>query len=290
MLKTKVKKQSQFLEFWRIFFQNKPATVGLVIVILLMLMVVFADQIVPEELAFEQHITKTGRFQTPSAEHIFGTDHLGRDLFARIVHGSRNSLTVGFIPTLVAMAGGMLLGACAAYFGKTTENIIMRICDVFACIPGTLLTLSFAAVLGAGMDNMMVAITITSIPGCTRLVRALILSIVEADYIEAAKMCGSSNLRIMIRHILPNAMGPLILSAVSSIAAMIMMGAGLSFLGMGVQPPNPEWGYMLSEARDFMYRAPHLFIIPGLFIMIAILAFNLTGDGLRDALDPKLRR
>lgn len=284
------KKQSQFREFWRIFFQNKPAVVGLVIVILLMLMVVFAEQIVPEKLAFEQHITKAARMQPPSKEHIFGTDHLGRDLFARVIHGGRYSLTVGFIPTIVAMLGGMLLGACAAYFGGAVENLIMRICDVFACIPGTLLTLSFAAVLGAGMDNMMVAITITAIPGCTRFVRSIILNIVEQDYMEAARMCGSSSFRIMTRHVLPNAMGPLIMSTVSSIAGMIMMGAGLSFLGMGVQPPNPEWGYMLSESRDYMYRAPHLFIIPGIFIMVSILAFNLTGDGLRDALDPKLRR
>lgn len=289
-MKSSVKKQSQFKEFWRIFFQSKPATVGLVLVILLLLMVIFAEQIVPYELAVEQHITVEERLQPPSAEHIFGTDHVGRDMFARIVHGGRVSLTVGFIPVIISLIGGMLLGACAAYFGKTVENIIMRFCDVFACIPGTLLTLSFAAVLGAGLDNMMVALTITAIPGATRMVRALILNIVESDYIEAAKMCGTSDFKIMIRHILPNAMGPLILSLVSSIASTVMMGAGLSFLGMGVQPPQPEWGYMLSESRQFMYRAPHMFIIPGIFIMLAILSLNLAGDGLRDALDPKLRR
>ena len=289
-MKSSVKKQSQFKEFWRIFFQSKPATVGLVLVILLLLMVIFAEQIVPYELAVEQHITVEERLQPPSAEHIFGTDQVGRDMFARIVHGGRVSLTVGFIPVIISLIGGMLLGACAAYFGKTVENIIMRFCDVFACIPGTLLTLSFAAVLGAGLDNMMVALTITAIPGATRMVRALILNIVESDYIEAAKMCGTSDFKIMIRHILPNAMGPLILSLVSSIASTVMMGAGLSFLGMGVQPPQPEWGYMLSESRQFMYRAPHMFIIPGIFIMLAILSLNLAGDGLRDALDPKLRR
>lgn len=289
-MKTPVKKQSQFKEFWRIFFQNKPATVGLVLVVLLLLMVIFAEQIVPYELAIEQHITVEDRLQPPSAEHPFGTDHVGRDMFARIIHGGRVSLTVGFIPVIISLIGGMLLGACAAYFGKAVENIIMRFCDVFACIPGTLLTLSFAAVLGAGLDNMMVALTITAIPGATRMVRALILNIVESDYIEAAKMCGTSDFQIMVRHILPNAMGPLILSLVSSIAGTVMMGAGLSFLGMGVQPPQPEWGYMLSESRQFMYRAPHMFIVPGIFIMLAILSLNLAGDGLRDALDPKLRR
>ena len=285
-----VKKQSQLREFWRVFSANKPAVIGLIIILFMFGVALFADQIVPYSEAIEQHMTAEERLIPPNSEHIFGTDSLGRDVFARIVHGGKISLTMGFIPTIVSMGVGMLLGACAAYFGGFIDNIIMRICDVFACIPGVLLSMTFAAVLGSGLRNMMIAITISGIPGCIRFVRALILNIVEADYIEAAKACGTGNFVIMIRHVLPNAVGPLVLNTVSSIAGMIMMGAGLSFLGLGIQPPQPEWGYMLSEAREFMLRAPYLFFIPGFAMLISILSLNLAGDGLRDALDPKLRR
>ncbi len=282
------KKQSQLREFWLAFRQNKPALVGLFVVILLFIIAFSADAIVPYEVAIKADIPR--KLTPPNSEHLLGTDHLGRDVLARLLHGASVSLTMGFIPTLVSLFFGMLFGALAAYFGGWVENLIMRLCDVFACIPGLLLSLTFVAVLGPGLTNMLIAITISSIPGRTRFVRAVILNIVELEYIEAGRACGTSSLKIIFKHVLPNAVGPLVLSAATSIAGMIMTGAGLSFLGLGIQPPNPEWGYMLAESRENMRRAPFLMMAPGIAILVSILSFNLVGDGLRDALDPKLRR
>lgn len=282
------KKQSQLREFWRAFSQNKPAVAGLVIVIALFIIAYSAEAIVPYEVAIKTDIPH--KLTPPGGEHLLGTDHLGRDVFARVLHGAKVSLTMGFIPTLISLSFGMLFGALAAYFGGWVDNLIMRLCDIFACIPGLLLSLTFVAVLGPGLTNMLIAITISSIPGRTRYVRAVILNIVELEYIEAGRACGTSSIKIIFKHVLPNAIGPLILNAASSIAGMIMTGAGLSFLGLGIQPPDPEWGFMLAESRESMRRAPYLMMAPGVAILISILAFNLVGDGLRDALDPKLRR
>ncbi len=282
------RKQSQLREFWRTFCQNKAAVVGLVIVVILFILAFSAELIVPFETAIKQDVRN--KLMGPSAEHIFGTDGLGRDLFARILHGAKVSLTMGFIPTLVSLFIGMLFGALAAYMGEWVDNLIMRLCDVFACIPGVLLSLSFVAILGPGLTNMLLAITISSIPGRIRYVRGVILNIVGLEYIEAGRACGTSSMGIIFRHVLPNAMGPLILNAASGIAGMIMTGAGLSFLGLGIQPPNPEWGYMLAENQKYLRTEPYLMVFPGLAILISVLSFNLVGDGLRDALDPKLRR
>lgn len=282
------KKQSQLKEAWHTFTCNKPACVGLVFVIILFIIAFSAEKIVPFQKAIEMSVAD--RLAPPSKEHIFGMDALGRDMFARVIHGAKVSLTMGFAPTIIAMLIGMFFGACAAYFGKWVDAVIMRICDIFACIPGLLMSLTFVAVLGPGLKNMLIAITISSIPGCTRYVRAMIMNIVEADYIEAAKCCGTSSMMIMYKHVLPNAVGPLVYCVASDIAGMIMTGAGLSFLGLGMQPPNPEWGYMLADAREYMRRAPFLLASPGFAILISILSFNLVGDGIRDAVDPKLRR
>jgi len=248
---------------------------------------IFANQICPEELVTTQDASI--RLQEPSAEHIFGTDAYGRDLFARVLYGSRISLTIGLFTAFFSLVIGGILGAAAAYYGGQIDNIIMRVMDIFSAIPGTLLALAIVAALGASMLNLLIAITISSIPGFVRLIRSTVLTVVESDYVEAARACGTRDGRTIMRHILPNAIGPIIVQTTSSISGMILQASGLSFIGMGVQPPTPEWGAMISEAREFMRTEPYLMIFPGVCIILAALAFNLIGDGLRDALDPRLR-
>ena len=282
------KKQNQFLETWKVFSQNKASVVGLIVAVILLVTAFSAELIMPFEYAIRQDIPN--RLQPPGGDFLLGTDNMGRDYAARMLHGARVSLTMGFLPTLVSLFVAMILGGTAALYGKWVDDIIMRICDVFACIPGVLLALTFVAALGPGLFNMLVAITIASIPSRTRFVRSVVLNIVELDYIEAGRACGTSDFRIITKHVLPNAMGPLILNAVAGIAGMIMLGAGLSFLGMGIEPPYPEWGVMLAENQRFLRTHPFLMLVPGFAILISVLCFNLVGDGLRDALDPRLRR
>lgn len=281
------KRPSYLMEVWQAFRVNKPAVAGLVVVLLLFALALGAGLIMPYDTAITQSVRQ--KFSAPSLTHLFGTDNLGRDVLARILHGARVSLTMGFIPTIASMLLGMFFGGLAVYCGGWVENVIMRVCDIFNCIPSVLLALALVAALGTGLFNVLLAITIASIPELTRYVRAVILNIVGLEYIEAARACGTSGARIVAKHVLPNAMGPLILSAVSNISGMIMIGAGLSYLGLGVQPPSPEWGYMLAESQNFFMKAPYLMIAPGFAILLSVLAFNLMGDGLRDALDPKLR-
>ena len=230
------------------------------------------------------------RLQPPGRDHWFGTDSLGRDLFARIVNGAGVTLTMGLLPVAASMLVGMLFGAMAAYFGGLFDNVVMRICDILACIPGILLSITLVAVLGVGLNNVLIAVTITSISGRIRYVRSVVLQIVGQDYIEVARSCGTRTPGIIFKHIIPNAVGPLLLSATSSIAGMIMLGAGLSFLGLGLEPPYPEWGAMLMDARDHLMTSPHMFYFPGALLVISMLAFNMFGDGLRDIFDPKLKR
>jgi peptide/nickel transport system permease protein len=282
------KKQSSFRESWRLFKANRPAFVGMFIVIFLILVATLGPLIFTYEMAITANVSD--RLSPPNSTYWLGTDRLGRDLFARIINGAQISLTLGFVPTIVGMFFGMLLGSCAALFGKWVDNIIMRLCDMMTCIPGVLMTLMFVAVLGFGLENVIIAISITSIPGYTREIRAMVIGIVENDYIEAARACGTRGLQIMYKHVLINAVGPLILTASSSIASMIMMGAGLSFLGLGVQAPTPEWGLMIADAREFMRTAPYLLFVPGFAILISVLSFHLVGDGIRDVLDPRMRR
>ena len=281
-------KRNRFYESWRVFASNKSALIGLVVIIILFAVAFVGPRFYPMSGAIRAN--SATRLLKPSSEHLLGTDGMGRDVLARIVNGAQVSLTMGFIPITVSVAIGMLLGSLAAYSGGWIDNLIMRLCDVFACIPGVLLTLTMVSILGAGLNNMFIAITISCIPGQTRFIRSVVLNIVELDYVEAGRACGTKPLKIMRKHVLPNAFGPIVLSATSGIAGMIMMGAGLSFLGLGIQPPYPEWGAMLGEALAYVRVAPWLFYFPGLAIMISVLVFNLAGDGLRDALDPKLKR
>lgn len=281
------KKRSGFRETWRRIKKNKAAMFGLVVIILFALISISANFITPYSAAIKQ--SGKIRLQGPSLDHIFGTDGYGRDVFARIIYGSRISLTLGFATTLISVLLGGFLGAAAGFYGGKVDNIIMRICDMLMCIPGILLALAVVAALGPSMTNLMIAMTVSNVPGFVRLVRSSILSVVEQEYIEAARACATSDFRIIARHVLPNAMGPIIVQATMSIAGMILAASSLSFLGMGVQPPTPEWGAMLGEAREYMRTSGYLVLFPGIAIALAALAFNLLGDGLRDALDPRLK-
>jgi len=248
---------------------------------------VFADLIVPYAKAIQQNAAD--RLMAPCAAHWFGTDEFGRDMFARVVHGSRRSLSLGIGTTVVALVIGGTIGACCGLYGSKFDNIVMRLCDVLNCVPGLLFALAIVAALGSSMKNLLIAVTVVSLPGFIRIVRSVILSIVEQEYIMAARACDSSNFVIITRHILPNAMGPIIVQASMSVASMMLTAAGLSFIGMGVQPPEPEWGVMLSTAREYMTQAPYLLAFPGISIALSALSLNLVGDGLRDALDPRLK-
>lgn len=283
----KSKKQSKSKEVWRRMKKNKPAMVGLVVITIFVFFAIFADLIRPYEIAITPNTAN--RLVPPNSELIFGGDSFGRCIFARVIHGARVSLSVGLFTTFFALLFGGLLGACAAYYGRKADEIIMRLIDMLTCIPAILLTLAIIAALGTTIPNMLIAITIASIPGFTRLTRSVILTVAEQDFIEAAKSYGSSGILIILKYIMPNAMGPIIVQSTMAIAGMILTVAALSFIGMGIQPPAPEWGAMLSDARAHMRTSPHMIFFPGVSILLAALSLNLIGDGLRDALDPKLR-
>lgn len=282
----KSKKTNQMKEIWRRFRKSKTAMLGLCLLIFVLSIAIFADVITPYENAISQ---SADRLDSPSAAHIFGTDELGRDLFARIVHGSRYSLLIGVSASVLALVIGGLLGAIAAYYGGWVDNIIMRLTDVVMTVPPILLSLAVVAALGGSLRNLLIAITISCVPSMLRLVRSVVLGVVDEDYIEAARSYGASDMRIILKYVIPNALGPIIVTTTMNVANMILSAAGLSFLSLGVQPPAPEWGALLSDAKTYMFTAPHLLYIPGIFIVIAALSFNLAGDGLRDALDPKLK-
>ena len=282
----KSKKTNQMKEIWRRFRKSKTAMLGLCLLIFVLSIAIFADVITPYENAISQ---SADRLDSPSAAHIFGTDELGRDLFARIVHGSRYSLLIGVSTSVLALVIGGLLGAIAAYYGGWVDNIIMRLTEVVMTVPPILLSLAVVAALGGSLRNLLIAITISCVPSMLRLVRSVVLGVVDEDYIEAARSYGASDMRIILKYVIPNALGPIIVTTTMNVANMILSAAGLSFLSLGVQPPAPEWGALLSDAKTYMFTAPHLLYIPGIFIVIAALSFNLAGDGLRDALDPKLK-
>ena len=282
----KSKKTNQMKEIWRRFRKSKTAMLGLCLLIFVLCIAIFADVITPYENAISR---SANRLDGPSAAHIFGTDELGRDLFARIVHGSRYSLLIGVSTSVLALVIGGLLGAIAAYYGGWVDNIIMRLTDVVMTVPPILLSLAVVAALGGSLRNLLIAITISCVPSMLRLVRSVVLGVVDEDYIEAARSYGASDMRIILKYVIPNALGPIIVTTTMNVANMILSAAGLSFLSLGVQPPAPEWGALLSDAKTYMFTAPHLLYIPGIFIVIAALSFNLAGDGLRDALDPKLK-
>lgn len=281
-------RQNGAREVWHRMKKNKPAMIGLVVIVILMLAAIFADVIADfDTLVVAQN--PMNRLAKPSAEHWFGTDGFGRDIFARIVHGTRSSLFIAFVTTAVSSLAGGILGSLSGYYGGKVDNIIMRIIDTIMCLPPMLFSLTIVSALGTSMRSLIIAVSVTMTPYFTRVMRAAILTVVGTDYVEAARSSGSGDARIILRHIIPNAIGPVIVQATMSLSFMIMLAAGLSYIGLGVQPPTPEWGAMLSEGREFMRYATHVVAFPGLAIVISSLSLNLLGDGLRDALDPRLK-
>lgn len=282
----KRKKNSQLMQIWKRLRKNKLALVGLGIITVLILVAIFADLIAP--YAYDkQNLQATLQF--PSVKHIFGTDEFGRDILSRIIYGSRISFEVGFIAVSIAVVIGGILGAMAGYYGGVLDNIIMRTMDMLLAIPQILLAISIVAALGPGLANLMIAVGISSIPGYARIVRASVLSIKDQEFIEAAKAAGSSNTRIIFKHIIPNVMAPIIVQATLGVALAILTAAGLSFIGLGIAPPTPEWGSMLSGGRGYIRDYWYMTMFPGLAIVITIFGLNVLGDGLRDALDPRLK-
>ena len=292
MEKHNKKKRSQFREIWRRFKKNPLAMVGLVIIIFMFIMAISADLIAPGDDFFPGYnLQNWGNIrQFPSSDNWFGTDDLGRDVFSRVVHGSRISLQVGFVVITIGLLVGIPLGAIAGYYGGVSDNIIMRFIDILLAVPNILLAIAIAAALGPGIRNVMIAVGIGAIPIYARTVRAQVLALKEQEFVEAARAAGASDFRIIWRHILPNCMAPVIVEASMGMAGAIMAAAGLSFIGLGAQAPTPEWGAMLSDGRLRMLAGYwHLTLFPGLMIALIIFALNMMGDGLRDALDPKLR-
>lgn len=284
-----IKKRSQWKEVWRRLKLNKMAMLGLAVLIILIVLAVFANQIADyNEVAIKQNTAN--RMQGPSASNWLGTDDLGRDIFARLIHGSRISLMVGIVAVGIAILVGGTLGAIAGYYGGRIDNTIMRIMDVFLAIPSILLAIAIVAALGGSLFNLMVAVGVSSIPQYARIVRASVLTVKDQEFIEAARAVGATDTRIITRHIVPNVLAPVIVQGTLGVAGAILSTSGLAFIGLGIPKPRPEWGSMLSEGRQFLRQAPHITTFPGIAIVITILALNLLGDGLRDALDPRLKQ
>lgn len=284
---TTVKRNSQAKDTFRRFIKNKAAVVGLIIISLLLFGAIFAGVITLYDFD-KQDLTV--RFEMPSMAHLLGTDEFGRDLFTRILYGARISLFVGILSVSVGCLIGGTLGALAAYYGGRVDDFIMRFLDIWHSIPDLLLAISLASAMGPGIGNAIIAIGLTTIPSYARVVRASVMTVKNTEYIEAARCLGASVPRIILRHIIPNALAPIIVQASLGVAGAIITTASLSFIGLGVQPPTPEWGSMLSKGRQYIRNYWHLVTFPGVFIMTTVISLNLLGDGLRDALDPRLKR
>lgn len=271
----------------RRFMKSSSGKIGLVLAVLLILLALLAPVLKPYNPATDRDYLN--RLKPPSASHIFGTDNLGRDVFTRVIHGSRISLRVGLIAVAISLVVGTFLGLVAGYFRGWLEIVIGWFTDILLAFPGILLAIAIVAVVGPSLTNAMIAVSITQIPVYIRLTRSVVLSVRELDYIQAANALGAQNRRVLFRHLLPNALPPIIVQATLSIGTATLETAALGFLGLGAQPPAPEWGAMLSDAfrGGYALNSPWTMIFPGLFIMITVLAFNLLGDGLRDALDPR---
>lgn len=283
------KKRSQWAELWKNLKRNKMALFGLVILVIIVLLAVFADQIANyDQVVIKQNLKM--RLKPPSAQHWLGTDEFGRDIFARLVHGARVSLKVGLIAVGIAIVVGGFLGAIAGYYGDKLDNVIMRVMDIFLAVPSILLAIAIVSALGPNLLNLMIAVSISSIPRYARIVRASVLSIRDQEFVEAARAIGAGDARIIFRHIIPNSLAPVIVQGTLGVANAILATAGLSFIGLGIQPPAPEWGSMLSGGRQYLRYAWWVTTFPGVAIMITILSLNLLGDGLRDALDPRLKQ
>ena len=271
---------------WAYFKRNRLAVPGLGIVLIMFLLAVFSPMLSPYDPG---EINIESKLENPCRDHPMGTDNLGRDVLSRMLYGARISLSVGFVAVGISIAIGILVGAISGYYGRWVDAVLMRFVDIMMCFPAFFLILTVIALLGPNIINIMIVIGITSWMGTARFVRAEFLSLKEREFVIAARVLGLSDRRIIFRHILPNALAPVIISATLGVAGAILMEAGLSFLGFGVQPPNPSWGNILTEGRTYIFDAWWLTLFPGLAILITVLAFNLVGEGLRDAMDPRLR-
>jgi peptide/nickel transport system permease protein/oligopeptide transport system permease protein len=277
---------SPLKEFWRRLLKNKLAMGSLIFLVGLVLMAIFAPYIAPYDPI---NGVMSDALQEPSAQHWLGTDELGRDILSRVIFGARISLKVGLMAVAIALSIGTVLGSIAGYFGGRIDNLIMRLMDIMLSFPSMLLAIAFMAALGRGIENAIIAISIVTMPEYARIVRGSVLSVKENEYIQAARAIGNKDLSIIFRHIMPNVMAPIIVRGTMGISTAILDTAALGFLGLGVQPPAAEWGTMLGAGRNYLFNAPHLVMFPGIAITLTVMAFNLFGDGLRDALDPRLR-
>jgi ABC-type dipeptide/oligopeptide/nickel transport system permease subunit len=273
-------------ELWRRFRRRHSAMIGLVLLLMLCAASIFAPVFMahdPEKQKLSQALI------APGGLFLLGTDHLGRDMLTRLLYGARLSLTIGFLAVAFGLAVGLPLGAISGYYGKWVDLVIQRFADILLSFPSFLLALSLVAMLGVGLQNVIISVGVSAVPSFIRLVRGSVLTIREQTYIESARSVGVRDARIILLHVLPNAMAPVIVQATLNLGSAILIAAGLGFLGLGVQPPTPEWGSMLGEGRNYIFSHPYMATFPGLAIFIAVLGFNLLGDGLRDALDPRLR-
>lgn len=277
--------KTPFKEFVRKFKKQKTALVALAFICILVIIAIISYQIVPYGI---NEYDYSAIMQGPSAKHLFGTDEFGRDLFSRILCGTRISLSVGLLSVSIGAILGTILGLLGGYYGGLLDSCIMRVCDVLFAFPGIILAIAIVAILGSGLYNVVIAVAVFSTPTFARLVRSTTLSLKSSVFVQAARNIGSSDRRILFRHILPGAIPNIIVQYTMSIGNSILTASSLSFLGMGAQPPTPEWGLLLSNGRNYMMSSWHITFFPGLAIFLTVLSFNLLGDGLRDALDPKL--
>lgn len=268
------------------FLRNRSAVMGVIILLVIILAAIFAKQIAPYPYD-KQDLTCI--LQPPSSQHIFGTDNFGRDLFTRVLYGARISLVVGFVSVSIGSIIGGIIGAVCGYYGGKLDDVVMRLMDILQAIPSMIMAISVAAMLGTGLGNAMVAIGVTLIPRFARVTRSSVLTVKGMEYVEAAHSLGAKDSRIILTHLIPNSLAPIIVQITLSMALAILQAASLSFIGLGVQPPTPEWGSMLSAARGYITTTWHFALFPGLAIMLSVISINMIGDGLRDVLDPRLK-
>jgi peptide/nickel transport system permease protein len=287
MIPAEEKLISPWKENWQSFYTNKLAVIGLGIVIFFIIIAIIAPWVAPYSY---KDVVLVDRMQAPSSKHWFGTDDFGRDIFSRVLYGARISLWVGFFSVLGSVVIGTFLGIVAGYYGRWVDTIISRFFDIMLAFPSILLAIAVVSVLGPSLQNALIAIAVINIPNFGRLIRSKVLSVKQEEYIMAARAVGMKDARILLRHILPNSVSPVIVQATLAIATAIIEAAALGFLGLGAQPPMPEWGKMLADSRNYITQAPWTLFFPGMAIMLTVLGFNLMGDGLRDVLDPKMKQ
>ena len=281
------KKPSQLKEIWRRLRKDKLAMVGLAIILVIFFLAIAAPLFADYRSVIKLN-TKL-RLRAPSMAHLFGTDSYGRDVLARCLYGARMSLSIGFMSAILATTAGSLIGALTGYVGGRLDNLIMRAMDIISAIPSTLLALAVVAAMGAGVTNLVLAMAFTSVPGFVRVVRSAVLGIADQEYIEACRAGGTSTWRILRRHILPNAIGPIVVQSTMEVSNMIRNIATQSFLGLGINPPTPEWGTLIAEAKEFLRTSSYMTLFPAGMLCITAFAISVLGDGLRDALDPRLK-